>query len=264
MRSRSTAPWWLSAACIALAIMGGAMALVRGYGLLEASWDDSASEWSHSRLDEKNARLVAETLQLEQGSPPYLKLEAQSQRLIEKYYEHPTATVLHVLPAVLFLVLALLQFVTALRSQYVTWHRWSGRLVLLLGLPIGLSGLYFGIVLPFAGAMEASASAFFGFLFLTAAALGYIAIRRRDIGAHREWMIRMFAIAMGVSMVRLTGGVLILTTQAGPEFWFGYAMWIGFAATSLVAELWIRHTRRTNRGHIARSFKRSASHRESQ
>lgn len=70
-----------------------------------------------------------------------------------------------------------------------------------------------------------------------------MAIRRRDVEHHREWMIRMFAIAIDVSVVRITGTVLGALTREGPEAWFGQSVWIGFVITLALAELWIHRTR---------------------
>lgn len=98
--------------------------------------------------------------------------------------------------------------------------------------------------MPFAGLLEASGVAVFGALFLFAVVRAVVAIRRRDVATHREWMIRMFAIAIGVSTVRLAGFPLLLLTRKGPEAWFGHSIWIGFGLTLAVAELWIAATRR--------------------
>ena len=47
-----------------------------------------------------------------------------------------------------------------------------------------------------------------GGLFLAAAARGYIAIRRHQVARHREWMIRLVALALAISTVRILMGVL--------------------------------------------------------
>ncbi|HVT45985.1 MAG TPA: DUF2306 domain-containing protein, partial [Thermoanaerobaculia bacterium] len=83
----------------------------------------------------------------------------------------------------------------------------------------------------------------FGALFLISPIRGFRAIRKGQIARHREWMIRMCAVALGVSTVRLCGIVLAIATKEGPEVWFGYSVWLGFTITVWVAELWIRHTR---------------------
>lgn len=48
---------------------------------------------------------------------------------------------MHILPAVLFMVLGPLQFVRGLRSRYPQVHRWSGRIFLTASAVVGITGL---------------------------------------------------------------------------------------------------------------------------
>jgi len=75
---------------------------------------------------------------------------------------------------------------------------------------------------------------------------GFLEIRRGRIAKHREWMIRAFAVFLGISAVRIVGVLfdLILTpTGYSPRFIFSLSLWIGWAATLATAELWIRRSR---------------------
>ena len=108
------------------------------------------------------------------------------------------------------------------------------------------TGLFFGVLLPYGGAGEATAIALFGGLFVLAAGKALVAIRRRQVARHREWMIRAFAIALAVSTVRIVGPTLdLMLTPAGlrlPEI-FVLSLWTGWTITVGAAELWIRYTR---------------------
>jgi hypothetical protein len=81
---------------------------------------------------------------------------------------------------------------------------------------------------------------------VVAAGKALVAIRRRQVARHREWMIRAFAIALAVSTVRIVGPSLdLLLTPAGfrlPEI-FVLSLWTGWTITVGAAELWIRYTR---------------------
>ncbi len=110
----------------------------------------------------------------------------------------------------------------------------------------GISGLYFGVVMPFAGITEAVTIVIVSALFLTAVCKAYLAIRRREIARHREWMIRVFAIALGISTVRVVALIVdIWLTPAGfrPPELFVLSICIGWSLTIGAAELWIRQTR---------------------
>ena len=101
-------------------------------------------------------------------------------RFDSSFAAHPRKTLLHVIPGGLFLALAPLQFSSRLRTRHLRLHRWSGRVLVAAGLASGLNGLYFGLLMPFAGPPEAIAIALFGGLFVLALVRGFLAIRRHD------------------------------------------------------------------------------------
>ena len=163
-----------------------------------------------------------------------------------RFAAHPLLTLLHVLPGGLLLTLAPLQFSRRIRSRRIQFHRWSGRVLILATFIVVATALYFGVLMPYGGPSEALATALFGGFCLVAVGRAFFAIRRRQVARHREWMIRAFAIAIGISTIRVVGGVFdIFLTPAGyrsPEI-FVLALWSGWLITLGVAELWIRYTR---------------------
>lgn len=171
---------------------------------------------------------------------------AEVLRFDSRFAAHPVLTLLHVVPGGLFLALAPFQFSARIRTRHPALHRWSGRVLLLAALAAGLNGLYFGLLMPYAGPAEAAAIALFGGLFLLAMARGFQAIRRRDAALHREWMIRTFAIAIAISTVRVLGAafdIALAPRGIGPQAIFVLAVWSGWIVTVGAAEVWIRRTR---------------------
>jgi uncharacterized membrane protein len=171
---------------------------------------------------------------------------AEVARFDSNFAVHPGAALLHVVPGGLFLALAPLQFSARIRARHARVHRLSGRVLVAAGLVSAASGFYFGLLMPFAGPPEAAAIAVFGVLFALALVRGVLAIRRGDPAAHREWMIRALAVALGISTVRLFGIVLDLAlSPAGvpPATVFVGSLWLGWLATVVAAEAWIRRTR---------------------
>ena len=163
-----------------------------------------------------------------------------------RFAAHPFATVLHVLPGGLFLLLAPLQFSPRVRSRFIQFHRWSGRLLVLAAITAASTGLFFGLFIPFAGPGESVPIALFGGLLLYALLKAVVAIRGRQVARHREWMIRAFALALAISTVRIVGAVLDLTVTPagfGPRPMFVVAIWTGWVTTLGAAEIWIRYTR---------------------
>jgi len=163
-----------------------------------------------------------------------------------RYGAHPLATVLHILPGGLFLLLAPLQFSSRARSRFIQFHRWSGRLLVLAAITAALTGLYFGLFMPFAASGESVLIALFGSLLLYCLLKAVVAVRAREVARHREWMIRAFALAIAVSSVRIVRAVLDLTLTPsgfGPRPMFVIAIWTGWVTTLAAAEIWIRYTR---------------------
>lgn len=174
---------------------------------------------------------------------------AELDRFDGRFAAHPRLTLLHLVPGGLVLVLAPFQFSSRVRRRHLRLHRWSGRVLLASAVILSLSALFFGLLMPYGGPAEAAATALFGGVFLLALGRAFVAIRRREVARHREWMIRAFAIAIGVSTVRFVMPVLDLTlTPAGlrPPALFALSLWIGWAITLGAAELWIRYTRIAN------------------
>jgi uncharacterized membrane protein len=166
------------------------------------------------------------------------------------FVAHPALTLAHVVPGGIFLALAPFQFSTRIRSRYVRFHRWSGRVLLVAALPVGLSGLVLGAVFPYGGPVAAAAVFVAGATFLFALVRAFDAIRRGDVARHREWMIRMFSLGLAIGTIRVVGLMLFplnrigfQDTHVGFHESAGTVFWIGWASTFAVAEMWIRRTR---------------------
>jgi uncharacterized membrane protein len=167
-------------------------------------------------------------------------------RLDARYARHPWLTRSHTILGGIFLLLAPLQFNKRIRDRYRAFHRWSGRTLLGLGTIAGITGLYFGVLVPWAGMPEAVTILLFGSFFFVAGVKAFTAIRRGDVDTHRNWMIRAMAVPLGAGSVRVVGEPidLVLTpTGVGPEIGFVVSVWAGWLVTVGAAELWIACTR---------------------
>jgi uncharacterized membrane protein len=178
--------------------------------------------------------------------PQPLARQAEMVRFDGNYARHPRLALGHVLPGALFLALAPLQFARGLRARRPRVHRWMGRGLLVVAFTSTACALYFGLTTPFGGAAEMVPITLFGALFLFSLGRAWAAIRARDVARHREWMIRAFAVAIGIATVRLVGLVLDLAlTPLGVPVVTGFVvtLWIGWTLTLAAAEHWIRATR---------------------
>ena len=158
------------------------------------------------------------------------------------FARHPLLTMFHIIPGLVFIVLAPLQFVRTLRTRRPKLHRWAGRLVLASGMVIGTTALFMGPQMAIGGANEAAATTLFAIVFLFALIKGYLNIRRGNVARHREWMIRAFAVGLAVATIRPIVGLFFATsrlTHLTPHEFFGTAFWLGFTIQFMFAEFWI-------------------------
>lgn len=174
------------------------------------------------------------------GTPRRAELAADFARMQAKFAAHPWVTLLHVVPGTLFMLLAPLQLVARIRNRWRAFHRWSGRLLLVMGVPVGLSALYFAWFARHAAAGEAPVITLFVAVFLLSGARAWRAIRRGDVASHREWMIRFLAGGLAISTVRLVAGPFSLLTSVDLRTAAVLAMSAGWLITLGVAEWWIR------------------------
>ncbi len=174
--------------------------------------------------------------------PPGLVAEGL---VAERWYaEHARLTLFHVLPGALFLAVLPLQFAGSLRRRRPALHRWIGRILVTIGIPVALSGLLLGGLSPFGGLTADAAIFLFGVLFLIALSRGFVAARRREFPTHREWMLRAAAIGAGIATVRVVAVPLYWVVGGSALALVGPTFWIGLGLSTAVAEWWIWYSHR--------------------
>jgi uncharacterized membrane protein len=164
------------------------------------------------------------------------------------FADRRTLTLMHVLPAMLFMILGPLQFVTGIRAKYPQIHRWSGRVFLVCSAIVGLSGLRLALGKTIGGFDEKAAILLFGTFFLIALSKALWHALRREFALHREWMLRGYAIGLAVATIRPIMGTFFAAAVIrghvpAPSEFFGTAFWIGFTLQMIAAEIWINYTR---------------------
>jgi uncharacterized membrane protein len=164
------------------------------------------------------------------------------------FLEYPTIVALHVVLGGVYLVFAPFQFVKRIRSRHMGYHRRMGRILVAVGLVVGATALFVGLVIPFSGWAERVLIGLFGSLFLFALGKGFVHIRAGRVALHREWMIRAFAIALAIATQRVIF-IPSLFVVADPTY--GQVVTLSVAAWSAalvlhssLAEAWIRLTRK--------------------
>jgi len=124
----------------------------------------------------------------------------------------PLPVFVHVLSAVPYAVLGAFQFSSRLRRRHPRWHRSTGKVVVVLGLAVALSGLWMTLFYarqPGTGELSYLFRLTFGSALAACIFLGFAAIRRGDVATHQAWMTRAYAIA-------LAAGTQTFTLAIGP------------------------------------------------
>ncbi len=161
------------------------------------------------------------------------------------FYENPITTWIHVLPGLLFMVLAPLQLSSKIRSKFLAFHKWVGRVFVFSSILVGISAFLIVFNFPYShynddipNISEQLPDVFFGSLFIIFTALGYYHIKKKNIEKHREYMIRVFSIGLGISLFRVLMVATAIFGQSPLEF-IGLFFWIGFSTTWLIGETYI-------------------------
>lgn len=152
------------------------------------------------------------------------------------FQAHSVGIYAHVFASAVALALGPFQFVSRLRASRPRLHRWSGRVYLGAGVLLGgLSGLYMAFH-AFGGPTARLGFAGLALAWLFTGLRALAAIRRRDIAAHRRWMVRNFALTFAAVMLRL---YLPAATVAGVAFEMAYPAiaWLCWAPNVVVAEV---------------------------
>ncbi|MEZ0578518.1 DUF2306 domain-containing protein [Nocardioides sp. MH1] len=123
----------------------------------------------------------------------------------------PIALVVHIVGAAVYALVGAFQFAPVFRRQHLTWHRRIGRALAVVGMLVVGSALWLTLFYP---PQPGTGALLFAFRLVVVAAtatslvLGVAAVRRRDIAAHRAWMIRAYALSLGA-------GTQVFTEAAG-------------------------------------------------
>jgi uncharacterized membrane protein len=143
----------------------------------------------------------------------------------------PVAHFLHSFAGVLFGVLGPLQFFRALRLRFGTVHRLTGRVFVLAGAGLALSGLLMLLrVESIATGLLDAARGVFGLALIAALVQGVAAARARDFLRHRAWMIRAYAIGIGSATIAPVMIPIYLIRGAPP---------VGLATDIVVVGVWL-------------------------
>lgn len=175
----------------------------------------------------------------------------------ERFFAFPLSIVVHVLSTSVFCVLGALQFSGTLRRR--GWHAMSGRLVWTSGFVTAASGLWLTLVFP-PGHYDGSWLFAVRLTVISGMLLcllkGLQAVLRQDFEAHRDWMIRSYALAVGAGTQFFTHLPWLFFPESATELTRTLCMSAGWGINFAVAE-WIIHSARSGRARQQSAHPRS-------
>lgn len=127
----------------------------------------------------------------------------------DRFLGWPVALVAHIIGSAVFALVGALQLVPAVRRRHPGWHRRAGRALAVAGLLVAGSALWLTL---FYDPQPGTGPLLLVLRLVVAPAMagclvaGVLAARRRDFTAHRAWMIRAYAIAVGAGTQVFTQG----------------------------------------------------------
>ncbi len=131
------------------------------------------------------------------------------------------------------------QFLSGLRQKRLSLHRSLGKVYVAAVMLSGVAGL--GIAFAASGGVWAQMGfAALGFLWLYTTAKAFLAIKKRDITEHQNWMTRSYALCFGAVTLRLWMPLFLGALGMSFDFAYPIIAWISWVPNLLVAEWIIR------------------------
>lgn len=124
----------------------------------------------------------------------------------DRFAQIPLLAAFHVLGSGVALLIGGFQFLPGLRARRLNLHRWLGRVYLSAVLIGGIGGI--ALALRADGGLAGQFGfSMLGVVWLISGWQAYAAIRRKDVQAHRIWMIRNFALTFAAVTLRIYLGI---------------------------------------------------------
>jgi heme/copper-type cytochrome/quinol oxidase subunit 3 len=125
--------------------------------------------------------------------------------------------------------------------RQVSWHRKLGKLYV-SGVTVGALAAYFLALTSTAPFGWVYASGLFGLAvaWTITTGMAYVAIRRRAIEQHREWMIRSYVVTLAFVFFRLLVVILERLDIGEPMERYMAAAWMCWAVPLLITEPWLQ------------------------
>lgn len=147
----------------------------------------------------------------------------------------------HLVTAVIPLVTGPFQFWTWFRKHHMKWHRLVGKVYIIGCILGGLSALYLSATQPYPGSVVPALILALLWLFMTSSA--WITIKRKNVQAHRLFMIRSYTLTLSFVFLRILSDLVykhhFLSFIKNEDVRDATYEWMSFVVPLLVVEFFI-------------------------
>lgn len=156
---------------------------------------------------------------------------------INRFDLHPIQTLFHVVPAIIFLLIGVVNLIPKVRKKYPKVHKYLGWLFVVMTISIGITSLTIVFTFPYAGFLEQIPITIFAILLLFFLFRGIRLARQKKFVAHRKDLIRVYSLGLGASMFRIQ--IIPLAIMGfDAHLIVPFIFWASFGGMLLLAELY--------------------------
>ncbi len=164
---------------------------------------------------------------------PYFALD---QAVYGYHWSHGGWLLLHITGGVFALLSGPFQFWTGLRRRSMYIHRWTGR-VYVGSVVVSVAAASYILTLPERSFGFRIGIAGLALSWIATTGLAYIAVLKRQMVQHKEWMIRSYVVTFGFVFFRLIFEPMLALDIATRQEIAGAVSWMCWALPLLVTEL---------------------------
>lgn len=169
----------------------------------------------------------------------------------------PYVSSIHFIGGAIAIVVGALQFSTRIRNRFIVLHRYMGKTYVVAILFSGIAGFILAIN-SVAGPFAQMGFALMALTWLITTGYGYVAVRRKQISGHKQWMMRSYAVTVAGVTLRLYLGIGFAAGLSFSEF-YPYLAWLCWVPNLVVMEVYLRVSSGKNVSSPVRTVERTMS-----
>lgn len=150
----------------------------------------------------------------------------------------PYVSSIHFIGGAIAIVVGALQFSTRIRTRFIVLHRYMGKTYVVAILFSGIAGFILAIN-SVAGPFAQIGFALMALTWLITTGYGYVAVRRKQISGHKQWMMRSYSVTLAGITLRLYLGVGLAAGLSFPDI-YPYLAWLCWVPNLVLMELYLR------------------------